>query len=273
MTTDEEGIEAVVREARREREDPWADPRWEALADGTISPADRAELEALAAQPGPYADAMAAFAPLSTSFKAQVADALLGASNGARAAAAAPATPVVSLDTHRAKAARRARSWLTAGSGLVALAAAASIAIMWSPGGQVRDLPAYAMQLSEGAQGTRGTKGPSALPEFFPDTTFELIARPASPAEGEVTAAGVLVGNGVRVRWSPRVDRSSDGALRVRGATREVLPVGPGEWTLLLVVGRPAEVERVATALELSDEGAAQASVLSARLRVSPSRP
>ncbi len=267
MTTDEgadeRGLDAVVNAARREREDPWADPRWEQLADGTISAADRAALEALATRSPAHAEAMAAFAPLSSSFKAELTSRVLvgGGANGHNGAT------VVSMVGRRSRALR----WLSICAPLVA--AAAAVAILWSPSARLPPLPSYALQLSAGAQDLRGAAAPERISVFYPDTTFELIARPEAPATGPVAAAGVLVGNGVRVRWTPTLDRSDEGVLRVRGPAREVLPVGPGEWTVMLAVGRAEEVERLARALELSDAVGTDPAVLSVRLRVAPSRP
>jgi sarcosine oxidase gamma subunit len=67
--------------------------------------------------------------------------------------------------------------------------------------------------------------------------------------------------------------RSDDGALRVRGPARDVLPVGPGVWAVLVAVGRPADVERAARALELSDEAPADVHVLRTSVRVAEPRP
>lgn len=271
MTTDEAAVEAVARVAREEREDPWADPRWEQLSEGTISAADRAALEKLAAVPGPYAEAWRAFAPLSAEFRAQVTEAVTGGVVVSMVGrAAAPASARSSSAPARRSAFGRP-AWAVAGVGV--LAAAAAMALLWAPSAHLAPLPAYSLELSAGAQALRGTVAEAPLPEFFPETTFDLIARPAAPAEGPVTAAGVLVGNGVRVRWTPRLDRSDEGVLRVRGPAREVLPVGPGEWTVLLAVGRGEDVERIGRALELSDTAAVDPSVLSVRLRVSASRP
>lgn len=275
MTTDDDGMEAVVRAAREERDDPWADPRWERLADGTISAADRAALEALASKPGPYADAMAAFAPLSATFKARVADELVAGSRPLRAVESAPAPTPLPPRADRRTATSSKRSWRAAGAAVATLAAAAAFAVAWLPTtAELPPLPGYALDLSDGAQGVRGDSAVVKLPEFFPTTTFELIARPASPTEGAVAAVGVLVGNGVRVRWTPPFERSADGALRVRGPAGDVLPVGPGDWALTLVVGRPGEVDRVLQALELSDTPAlGSAKLLTTRVRVSPARP
>jgi len=233
-------LEVVTEEARREAEDPFADPRWDRLADGTITPQDKADLERLAAVPGPYQEAMRAFAPLSSEVKNEVARKIQGAE-------------VLPM-----------RRRLVAA--VVGLAAAAALAIALVPSDQ--PLPAYAMDLSGGMQAVRGSPDATALPRFAPDTRFELVARPAARADGPIAAAGVWVGNGVRVRWTPAFERSDDGALRIRGTTRALLPLGPGQWTMMLAIGRPEAVEKAASALALGDPATGDVSLLTTRLEV-----
>lgn len=266
MSDDDEAVRAVVKIAQDERADPWADPRWEQLADGSLSAEGRAALEAEAARDPAYAEALRAFAPLSAGVRAKVLDAVLADGSVSRAQSAGP---VPSLGAAR----ERRRAWAI-GASAAALAVAAALALVWSPSPALAPLPAYALELSAGAQAVRG-EAPEAptTPEFLAGTTFELVLRPAEPARGPVSAAGVLVGNGLRVRWSPSFQRSDDGALRVRGPARDVLPVGPGVWAVLVAVGRPADVERAARALELSDEAPADVHVLRTSVRVAEPRP
>jgi hypothetical protein len=235
--TDDELFSALA-EANRER-DPLADPRWDALARGALSPADRAALEALAGSSGAGRAAMEAFAPLDERERTQLVAKILaarGASPGEPAQAPAPPQAVARVIPFPA----RRRALLFSAATLAAVAASAAL-FFRSPGGSA--IPTYQASIA-GEQAQRSPFGdPDAARRLGPGSAIDLVLRPATPVSGPLAARGfVLQGGRVRA-WDAPVVISEEGAVRIAGSYDALLggiPSGPCE--LVFAVGRPGEL-------------------------------
>ncbi|HVJ88673.1 MAG TPA: hypothetical protein VM580_02650, partial [Labilithrix sp.] len=79
-----------------------------------------------------------------------------------------------------------------------------------------------------------------------PNGEFELVARPATPTAG-VTARAVLVQGGTPRPWTPPIDVSTEGAVRIYGPTKSLFPETRGAYEIVVLVGRkgtlPSESE------------------------------
>lgn len=224
-----DGLAEVAREERAlEREDPELAARLK----GELSAAAAAELEA-------RIDPLDAelFQPISAERKAELMNkvrAQLAASSPA--ASAAPAENVVSLSRRR---------WPL----FLAIAASALIAVfgarrfLSSPAASA--LPAYAMSISSGEQQQRAHVPPEQIPVFAPNTTLQLILRPAREVEGAVELRGFLKRGERTIAWSPPSTVDPGGSIIIEGQASELLRVEPGEWTIVIVLGRPDQAPSV----------------------------
>ena len=84
--------------------------------------------------------------------------------------------------------------------------------------------------------------GPDAGAEVTlrPGMSFEMVARPTSPAAGVVAAKGFLFRGDERRLWEPPFSVDADGTVRIAGAAETLFKgVPPGAWDIALAVGRP----------------------------------
>lgn len=146
---------------------------------------------------------------------------------------------------------------LGAAGGALALAAALLLVVRRPP--TVDDLPPYEMALSGGAREYRGdvtaeAKGPLRMRK---GDRFEAILRPPRTSAGVVAARALLVRRGaatgdpagpILFRGTP--DVASGGTVRVSGTLDDFPGVKPGEWDLVVVIGRPEAIGGAPPALE-----------------------
>lgn len=237
-------LDALREAARLEGADPLADPRWDALAEGTASDDDVRALEALAVADPELADAPSAFAPLSEGERARFADAILAtlASDAARAAEAPPPSSrraaVIPLPVaHPPRAGRLLYA-------VAALAVAAGVGLVVLRGGSPGPaLPAYAMEVS-GDQGVRGEPGTALA--LGPGARVLLSLRPEGAIPGDLTARAYVVQGGVALPLDGAAEVSDEGAVRVAARLPAGLALGAAE--LVVLVGRPAAVNAIAPA-------------------------
>src|SRR6185436_3854240 len=156
----------AVREAARER-DPLADPRWEALARGELSPE---QIAALREEPrAGEADAYEVFRPLDPAVQEQMVDRAMASLRPPPAQERAPAPASGWL-------ARRRRTVMV---GSAAVAAAAALVLVVRPGSRTgpvgAPLPAYAVELKGGDREVRAEPAThEAEPRLAtPETRFE----------------------------------------------------------------------------------------------------
>ncbi|WP_437935121.1 hypothetical protein [Sorangium sp. So ce341] len=263
MKNAEAWLAALARTAREE--DIVADPRWDEVAAGKLSAEQRAALRGRSAA---AQEAFRAFEPLDgaerDAIEAQVVAALAGAAPVEKPA------PAASLPTRAAAAPRRRRGTLLL-SAAAALAAALAALVVLRPA-RAPSLPAYALALEGGEWEERGAgRAPGAAPRLGPGSRVELILRPELPVHGPIAVRGALV-QGVHARpWSPPVELSPDGAVRIAGTREAVFPGVPdGAWEIVLAVGRAEALPADPAAAAAREETAPGAQLLRAQVVLSP---
>jgi hypothetical protein len=217
-----------VAEAAREL-DPLADPRWEALAAGTISEADRADLHAMADRSDAARRAWDMLQPRSAQQQRELAETVVG----------------------RAAAARR-RWWPPA---VAATALAAGVAFMLvhrpppqqQPATRAAAIPPYAMAVTGGTVVLMAHEG--TCQQLDPGGRCEVMLRPAKDA-GKVDVKAAL-SDGTSVRpWSPPFEIAPSGAVRIRLVKDEAFAGVPaGRWEMIFAVGRPEALPATPEAL------------------------
>jgi hypothetical protein len=222
-------LEALAELAREQQELEREDPELVAWQKGQLSPEQSALLE----QRSEPRDA-ALFQPVSPDRKEELARSVreqLGAP------AESPRDNVVRLPHRR-------WPWL--------VTIAASVAVVFfgrnffvSP--DQPHLPPFALAISSGAVNDRIEAPPAnVVPTFAPNTTLQLILRPEKEVSGEVAFRAFLVRGDRWIEWSPPFALDVSGSIVIEGQTSELLRVDPGEWTLVFVLARPAEVDAAA---------------------------
>jgi hypothetical protein len=150
---------------------------------------------------------------------------------------------------------RRPNAWLWLSAGVAGLAVAASVALTLqvSP---ASPLPGYESAFEGGQRATRGEPAPETTPEqgvaIPPGGHFGFNLRPRTPvAHADALGARAFVRNARGVQeLQARLELSEEGAARLAGSRESVFRgVAPGEWTLILVVGRKSELKGEPAAL------------------------
>lgn len=167
------------------------------------------------------------------------------------APAEVPAAKVVQFPTQR----RRPATWAIS---VGALAAAAAVALVVLRPAKA-PLPEYELvTLAGGAHETRDDVE-TATWTFRPDTRLDLALRPreAVPAAAELELRAWLVRGERVLPAAATITRDPGGAVRLTGLAREAFPgAEPGDWTLALVVARPADVPEPETLRQAVTAGA-----------------
>ena len=119
----------------------------------------------------------------------------------------------------------------------VVLTAAATIvcAVVLSTDGRVRPspLPAYGLEMSH----TRSANSSTELHLDGSDASFRVLLRPTTRADGEIRIRAEFRSGRRVVSWTPET-RIHNGTVSIIG-TAAALPIDPGEWTLVIWIGRP----------------------------------
>lgn len=217
-------LKELARVARERREAEAREPKWEGLAEGTLSEEERRELERLAGESPEAEAAHEAFRPLDTAAKERIVARLEQEGAGRK---------VVSLASRR----RLARVVVPA---LAALAAGVLLFVL--PRSGAAPVPDYALSFA-GEQAVRADVPEAEVPRVGPGSRFTVLLRPQRAVEGKVEARAFLVRPGEARAWSPqRLEVSEEGAVRIQGEGAALASVPPGEWTLAVVVGRPGSL-------------------------------
>lgn len=234
---DEELLRQLADAARQEEEEESRlrlDPRWDALAAGTLPPAEAEALRAEAEASPEKRAAYEAFAPLAEEFRERmVATARAGL---------APAAPLPRLAPRRALDRRRRRLWLSAAAAAVVSSATAVLVLLSGRGPE--PLPRYAARLAGGTQEWRGgeTEAPPAeamaVPVFAPGNRLELLLRPEGTVGGGLAVATFVFRDGELEPWTAPVETSKHGAVRIAGVIGEELRLPSGETTLVVAIAR-----------------------------------
>lgn len=241
-------LQELGRVARERQQAEARDERWESLTEGTLSEEDRRELERLAGQEPSAAEAYEAYKPLDAAAKERIAARLeqqLAGQSTQQAPAPARVVPISS-----------SRRWRGVVPAVAALAAAAAILVLVLPR-QPPPLPGYTLSLSS-EQGVRSGTPEPEVPRLGPGSQLDVLLRPEQAVEGPLEVRAFLVRPGEARAWSPPLERSPEGAVRIRGPVETLLSIPPGEWTLAVAVGRPGALpEAPGEVLAAVEEGRA----------------
>lgn len=217
------------RVARERRQAEGHDERWESLTAGTLSEADRKELERLAQEDSAAGEAYEAFRPLDAAARERMTARLEQELAAAPVKEDSPPARVLPLAPRR-----RLRTVVPT---LAAMAAAAAVLLMVSTR-KGPPLPGYTLSFSS-EQAVRGGAPEQEVPRLGPGSLLELLLRPEQAVKEPVEVRAFLLRQGEARAWTPPMERSADGAVRIRGPVEALLSVPPGEWTLVITVGRP----------------------------------
>lgn len=263
---DDELLDALTKVAREN--DPLADPRWERLAEGSLSEDDERDLVALAAQSDEAREMYEAFRPLDAAARERIAAKLLAGiekeqpppdepaprpSDEVPIEGAKPPQHVQSKGT--ATPPPRARAGLWSRVGFVAagaLAVAAMLAIRAGDGN--RPVPAYSLDMTGGDKiSRRAEDAKGGVPVLGPGSQLSLTLRPDKNVEGAIEVRAFLLQNGRARAWPVQAEVAANGAVLVKG-TRDTLFAGvpTGEWEMVLAVGRSSALPRVETIMSPS---------------------
>ena len=227
---------AQVKREEQDAEMASLDERWDRLSAGELSPEEEAELRALAETSEDARQAYEAFRPLGPEFQAQVVRAVQAQNLAPEARREVDATPEKSPGQRRPLP-RRASRW----AGWSAVAAAAALVLLLRAPDTQAPLPGYAVELTGGVQEMRGD--PASPPRTFPPgSPFDLVVRPQTAVSGPLEARYFLSRDGALQPWDAPGEITEEGVVRVAGTVGEEIAIPPGEWTLLIVVGRPGRL-------------------------------
>ena len=270
--SDDELLQRLARIAREEEDDERLDPRWEALAAGTLPVEEAEALRREAEESMQTKTRHDAFSPLGPEFRSRVVAAIReqhGKRAGTVAAAPEPEAPPRVSDIGAAHPRRPHRRWPRRRWAAAGLAAAALLTFALWPHGQP-PLPGYAAHLAGGVQTMRAPADPRpAAGEageavvFAPGNAFELVLTPAEPVRGRLTVATFVAPAGAAARpITLPAEVSLQGAVRIAGRVGGEVALPPGESDLLVAVGRagrlppPEElVERLAAGARAEGRG------------------
>lgn len=261
MKKEDNLLETLGRVGRQQEAS--SDPRWAALAAGTLS---EAEAEALRREAELTEDGRRRyelFRPFDEGTRERVFERLsaeaaaAGGNNAPKSPEPAPPARVTPL---RAKVRARASFAIAA-----AMAIAAAFAFLFLPK-SFAPLPTYELA-ARGESAQQGDSDPPSSPLRLTDwdSSFEVILSPEKEAGGDVVARTLLAqGRNVRA-WAPPpklITSTQGGVISFKGTKRELFPeIPPGTWTLVIAVGRPGAMpkdEELLTEAERSDGHAAK---------------
>lgn len=221
--TDDEVLAAAAVAAREH--DVLADPRWPSFADGSIGAADRAALVSLARQTSAGQSALELYQPISAAEQAAFVDAIV-APSPVRVQVSAP---------------RKSRRGMAAAFSVVALAAGITL-VLALPGRGLSPLPDYSISLL-GEQTQRGPAVGTPLPVFGPGSDVDLVLRPNTATTGAVAARAFILRDGIAEAWTPPMEISSSGSVRIAGSFEVVFRGIPtGTVDLAVMIGRPGSI-------------------------------
>jgi hypothetical protein len=248
--TDEDLLKAMGRAARNGQP---LDERWDRLAAGELTDAEREELLEAAARSDEAADAYEAFRPLGAEFQARVVERLM-----AERAGGARRAPDAVADEEAARSAAPAAE--TAGRNVVpfprrtrpffALPLALAASLLVAVGvvtllrqGATPALPGYGLRLDGQVALTRGEAPPPEAAPFASGNTFRLLLTPQTRVTGEVAAhAYLLTGDTVAPLPAPAPRVSEDGAVLIEGEVGRDVLLPQGAARILVVVGRESKL-------------------------------
>lgn len=161
------------------------------------------------------------------------------------AAGVGPAAAPIDLATARAR-----RRWFGLGGG--ALAAAAAL-MLWVTSGEpaaTLALPEYGLVArNQTVQSERGEPA-EGVARYRAESEIDWVLAPEEAIAADVGAVILVEGTGAARLVRPPVERSEEGALRIRGTIGERLGLAAGRYTLRFLIGPAAGLPRDAGAVE-----------------------
>jgi hypothetical protein len=264
---DEDEIELIGSEARREEQLSELEQSLAAYAASTLPPERVAELTERAAAEPELARALAAHRPLAAAEKQRIAGALKAMVSAESGRLEQPAEGVrARVPPGLAGGPARARwlNWML-GLGVPMLAAAAfALLVLGGPDSSLDPLGRYALEVQGTVSEQRGA--PAAEPAstgaeelksvlLLPGQVPVFALRPESRVVGPVTVLVWLVGPGDEFRpLAHELERAASGALRITLRRADALPQRGSAWVLL---ARPEIAKNPDDALPLLQGGAA----------------
>lgn len=212
-------------EQARAEEVPAADARWEALALGTLAPADVEALRAEAERSPEARSLWELYAPLGPDFDRRLLAEITRAADAKR--------PRL-VPSRRSPAVLR---WVAAGT---ISAAAAAGAAWWMGAATPNELPAYALEVRGGDRVERGAGASVASPVIRASRSSELdlALRPARAVAARVGSVAWVDGGGTSRKLAMLPDVTPEGTVRWHGSAAALLgDVAPGTYHLTLFVG------------------------------------
>jgi hypothetical protein len=274
---DDELLQRLAELARQEEDEATGrlDPRWDALAAGTLAPAEAEALRKEAAGAPEKAAAYEAFTPLGEEFRGRVVEAVRGGLTAAEESPtdwvgspqpAAPPTPLRKLRRLSPPASRidrqdgRRRAWM--GGAVAAALAAAVVLVVLRPWTGPEPLPAYTGHLAGRTQEWRAGEGEQTQPGaplFAPGNRLELVLSPEESVAKPPVVKTFLAHGGELAPWPIPFEVSGHGAVRLAGTVGEDVRLPPGQSTLVVAIGRPGSLP-TAAALQarLAERGGAR---------------
>lgn len=211
------------------------------------------ERQARASEPEP-----AAVAPFEGRERQALLDAVLDELERSDAVEAPTAAPTPGPAVVVASSRFRRSAWAAMGV-VTALAAAL---VLWLGLGRTSPttdhaLPPYAATRLDGGTATmRSADGPPSAITLRADASIDWILTPRSPVRSAVGAVIVArsPGQAPALLQPTGVTVSSEGVVRIAGPVREVLPLPPGTWSLVVVLGPPDALPRAVDEAEAGDQ-------------------
>ncbi|RMH16798.1 MAG: hypothetical protein D6696_17360 [Acidobacteria bacterium] len=129
--------------------------------------------------------------------------------------------------------------------------AAAALVLLLQPAAHLAPLPAYDLVLHGAVRERRSTAPPASGDEgriFARGNLFDLQLVPAGEVEGPVAVRVFRDGGSGFEPWTQAAELATieGGAIRIRGRLGEDLDLPPGEWRLVVAIGRPGELPAAA---------------------------
>jgi hypothetical protein len=146
----------------------------------------------------------------------------------------------------RAPAARARPRVAYVGAAAVGVAALAAGALLLVRSPRTALVPSYEVSFVGGSSETRAVPSSSAgeSVEVHADGYLEIRLRPARPVQQQLEVQTTALHDGKLLPWTPRVETSSDGALRISGPVATLFPDARGSWAVLVAIGQAGTVPR-----------------------------
>lgn len=213
------------------------------MADELLSALGKLRREELASDPAQGDPVHAADPTLTTTERNRVLDAVFTQLGAADASAPVPQGSAPA----EAKVLSPARWRSAALLGAVLAIAAAVVLVLARPGGGTRydegaALPSFSItRLEGGASAVRSDPGTRPLQLRSPHDAIDLVITPSTRVHDElgvVVVARPTEGAPRLATITKQVERSADGAIRIKGPLDQFIALDPGAWKLEWLVGR-----------------------------------